>query len=98
DAVLDSDPSEKDAVFDFARDRVPLPRARVADANRVNVRIVDQDALAAADTANDVAHLVEAHLVVTEPAHFRADALADCLDLRIIRGNGHNLAKEIDDA
>ena len=44
------------AVFDFAGERVPLPFVGVADADGVDVAVVEKDAGAVADAAQGVAH------------------------------------------
>ena len=50
--------------------------AGVADADRINVAVVEQLGRPAADFADDVAHLVEPHFVKAELAHFGFGALA----------------------
>ena len=88
---------EKDAVFDLALERIPLPAIGVADADRVDVAVVEQLGRAVADPADDVAHLVEPDLVKAEPAHLGFGALADCANLAVIAGDGAQVFQELDD-
>ena len=87
---------EQHTVLDLADEGVPAPGLRVADADGVNVAVVEQDAGAVADTAQDVAHLVEADLVKAELAHLRADALADWANQAVVGGNRDDVAHELD--
>ncbi len=88
---------EKDAVFDLARERIPLPAVGVANAHRVDVAVVEQLGRAAADLADDVAHLVEPDFVEAELAHFGFGALADCANLAVVAGDGAQVFQKLDD-
>ena len=48
--------SVEDAVLDFALERVPLPFVHGADADSVDVAVVDEYAFTVADSADGVAH------------------------------------------
>ena len=85
------------AVLDLAHERIPLPLGGIADADGVDVRVVDDHLRTVADAPDGVAHPVEAHLVEAELAHLGLDALADRADLRVHRGDGADVAHEVDD-
>jgi hypothetical protein len=58
------------------------------------VRVIHDDALPVADTAQDVAHLVEADFLEAKLGHLRANVFTDLLQLSIHAGNGTDLAHE----
>ena len=87
----------EDAVFDFAFERVPFPFVFSADANGIDVAVVDEYALAVAYFADGVTHGVEPDFVEAQFAQFGLDAFTDWADLRVDRGDGADLAEEGDD-
>ena len=75
---------------------VSFPVLDVADANGVDVGVDGDDLVAAAHPADDVAQLVELHLVVAQGLHFLGDALDNALLLAGLRGNGDHVPQELD--
>jgi hypothetical protein len=73
-----------------------LPGIRVTNAHRINVAVIKQDARAIADTPQDVAHRVAAHLVKAEFSHARPDRIANRADLAVVAGNGDDVAQKLD--
>ena len=97
-ALLVAGPARvEDAIFDFALKGVPRPRLRVADANGVQVAVVEEHALAVPNAAQHVAHGVEENIVEPQRAHFLSHALAHLTNLTVVAGNGTNLAQEGND-
>ncbi len=84
------------ALVDLADKGIPVPFVRVADADRVDMAVVDQHARAAADAADGVAHAVEPRLLKAELAHLFLDAFANGADLGVHRRDGANLAQKLD--
>ena len=95
--LIASAASVEDAVLDFALERVPLPFVLGADADGVDMAVVDEYTFTVADSADGVAHRIEPDFVEAEFAHFGLDAFTDWADLRIDRGDGADLAEEGDD-
>ena len=87
----------QNAVFYLAREWIPLPFVRVANADGVDVAVVKQDFAALADSADDVAHFVPENLVIAKRFHFCGDTLAAIANLAVHAGDGADLAQEGDD-
>ena len=82
------------AVFHLAYKRVPRPLRRVADADGIQVGVVQENARPAADFAHDGAVFVHVDFVVPQLFHFRAHALAHALNVAVHAGNGHDVAEK----
>ena len=74
---------------------ISLPVFDVADAHGVNVGIQGDDLVAGTHPANDVAQLVELHLVIPQAFHFLGDAADDALFLAGFRGDGDHVPQEL---
>ena len=75
---------------------VSFPVFNVADAHGVDVGVDDDDLVAGAHPADDIAQLIELDLVVAQGLHFFGDALGNALLLAGLRGNGNHVAQELD--
>jgi len=61
------------------------------------VRVVQQNARTAADAANGVAHFIEAHFFKAQFDHFGLDTFSHGSNERVHRGDGADIAQELDD-
>jgi len=85
------------AVFDLADKWIPVPVADIADADCIDVRVIEQNPRTIPDAAEGVAHLIEAYFFITEFVHLGLDAFADRSNQRVCRRNGADIAQELDD-
>jgi hypothetical protein len=60
------------------------------------VRVVQQNARTAADASESVAHLIEAHFFIAQFDHLGLNAFSDGADQGVHRGDGANIAQELD--
>ena len=86
-----------DAVALGALERIDRPVGRVADIDRVHVGVEGEDARAVADAAEDVAHRIDADLVVAAGLHLGLDAADDVALLGAERLDGDEIAEEADE-
>jgi len=70
---------------------------RVADADRVDVRVKNDHFFAVADAPHDVAHFIETDFVKVQRCHFRGNAFADRFDVGVHAGDRANLTHKADD-
>ena len=75
---------------------VGLPVLDVADAHGVDVAVDGDDLVALAHPADDVAQLVELHLVIAQSLQLLGDALDDALLLAGLGRNGDHVPQELD--
>src|SRR5688572_5364101 len=68
-------------VFNLSYERVALPASRVADTDRIHMRVVNDHTLARTDPSQDVTHFVEADLIKTELVHLRRDTVPHLFEL-----------------
>src|SRR5690606_31250333 len=80
------------AVLYLALKRVPLPLFGVADTDRVDMAVEQNDLLAVAHAADDRAIAVNVDGVKAQLHHLFANTLANFLDVTIHAGNGNDLA------
>ena len=88
-------PAIDDLVGFIALIGIGLPVFDVADAHGVNVGIQGDDLVAGTHPADDVAQLVELHLVIPQAFHFLGDAADDALFLAGFRGDGDHVPQEL---
>ena len=75
---------------------VGVPVVDVADAHGVDVAVNGDDLVALAHPADDVAQLVELHLVIAQSLQLLGDALDDALLLAGLGRNGDHVTQELD--
>src|SRR5260221_5686007 len=83
------------AILSFAGEGIPLPLGFIADANRINMAVIQQFLRPAADSSENITHLVEANFVITQPVHFGGAAFSHRPDLAVITWNGTQIAQEL---
>ena len=88
-------PAIDDLVGLIALIGVGLPVLDVADAHGVDVGIQGDDLVAGAHPADDIAQLVELHLVIPQAFHFLGDAADHTLLLAGFRGDGDHVPQEL---
>src|SRR5258708_22437202 len=74
---------------------VPLPLTSITNPYGIDVAIVKQYASTITNTAQDIAHVIAAHLVKAKFAHTRARAITDRANLAVEAMDGHQVTQEL---